>query len=173
VRDLASPCAALKYAAAMKTILQSALPSTGRLVCCRCGLVADPGGADWHALTAVSHSGSNVAAERAGHAVALDLCRRCTRETLRAVLGIRPRSAALIATAAASASVVAVPTFDTVCSFADAQAFISACSARMEAIYRGEPTDAAGCADSAPVVAAPPAPVRSLRQARAGQPVNS
>lgn len=173
MRDLASPCAALKYAAAMKTILQSALPSTGRLVCCRCGLAAEPGGADWHALTAVSHSGPNVAAERAGHDVALDLCRRCTRETLRGVLGIRPPSSASTATAAASAPAEAVPVFDTVCSLADAQAFISACSARMEALYRGELAEPGSCADSAPVVADPPAPVCSLRRACADQPVNS
>jgi hypothetical protein len=122
----------------MKSTLQSALPATGRLVCCRCGLAADPGGADWHALTAVSHSGPTAAAERAGHEVALDLCRRCMRETLRAVLGLRPATPPPPAEGVAKSSAASAPCFDTVCSLADAEAFISACVARLDALYRGE-----------------------------------
>lgn len=137
----------LKYAAAMKSTLQSALPSTGRLVCCRCGLAADPGSADWHALTAVSHSGPNFAAERAGHEVALDLCRRCMRETLRGVLGIRPPASPSLRAVNASAPAVAAPSFKAVCSLADAEAFISACAARLDALHRGELPEPDGAAD--------------------------
>jgi hypothetical protein len=130
----------------MKSTLQSALPATARLVCSRCGLVAEPGGADWPALTAVSHSGPTAAAERAGHEVALDLCRRCMRETLRAVLGLRPATPPPPAAGSAKSSTASAPCFDTVCSLADAEAFISACAARLDALYRGEVPEPGGAA---------------------------
>jgi hypothetical protein len=126
------------YAVVMKSTQQSALPSTGRLVCCRCGLASDPGGADWAALTAVSHSGSSVAAERAGHEVALDVCRHCMRETLRAVLGIRRKASASTRAVAPRTPAANAPRHATVCSLAEAEAFISACAARLDALYRGE-----------------------------------
>lgn len=130
--------------AAMKSTQQSALPSTGRLVCGRCGLAADPGGAKWPALTAVSHSGPNVAAERAGHEVALDVCRHCTRETLRDVLGIR-RRARRSNMAVVREPAAGVHGQDTVCSLAEAEAFINACAARLEALHRGELPEPDGC----------------------------
>jgi hypothetical protein len=136
--------------AAMKSTQQSALPSTGRLVCSRCGLAADPGGPDWSALTAVSHSGSNVSQERAGHEVALDLCRHCTRETLRAVLGMRrtaPSSNTSVASGTAAAN---APRHGTVCSLAEAEAFIRAGSARLDALHRGELPDPDGAAERPP-----------------------
>jgi hypothetical protein len=127
----------------MKSTLQSALPATVRLVCCRCGLAANPGSAGWQALTAVSHAGPTSAAERAGHEVALDLCRRCMRESLRVVLGLRPLAPPPPAMDAERATTSA-PGFDTVCSLADAQAFISACTARLDALYRGEVPEPCG-----------------------------
>jgi hypothetical protein len=129
------------YAAAMKSTQQSALPSTGRLVCCRCGLASDPGGADWRALTAVSHAGPNVAAERAGHEVALDLCRHCMRETLRAVLGIGRKAPSKAAAVAPRTPATSATRQATVCSLAEAEAFISACSERLDALHRGELPD--------------------------------
>jgi hypothetical protein len=137
------------YAAAMKSTLQSALPSTGRLVCCRCGLAADPGSADWSALTAVSHSGTNVAAERAGHEVALDLCRRCMRDTLRAVLGIRQQAPTSNSAVASPAPAANAPHHDTICSLAEAEAFIHACAARLAALHRGEVPESDGSAERA------------------------
>lgn len=116
----------------MKSMQQTALPVTGRLVCRRCGLSADAGGAERHLLTAVSHSGSSCASERAGHEVALDLCRNCMRETLRAALGVAP--------AAGSARASARP-FATACSLAEAEAFITACNLRLDALHRGELPD--------------------------------
>lgn len=59
-----------------------------RLRCARCGLTAVAGQQAWGALTSVSHSGGTDAQERAGHAVGLDLCRRCVRATLREALGM-------------------------------------------------------------------------------------
>jgi hypothetical protein len=59
-----------------------------RLRCARCGLTAVAGERAWGALTSVSHSGGTAAQEKAGHAVGLDLCRRCVRATLREALGM-------------------------------------------------------------------------------------
>jgi hypothetical protein len=138
------------YAAVMKSTQQSALPSTGRLVCCRCGLASEPGGADWPALTAVSHAGPNVAAERAGHEVALDLCRHCMRETLRSVLGIQRKGPAKAATVASRAPAASAPRQATVCSLAEAEAFINACSERLDALHRGELPDPDGANERPP-----------------------
>jgi hypothetical protein len=135
-------------AAAMKSTLQSAVTSAGRLVCSRCGLAADPGAPEWRALTAVSHAGPNVAAERAGHEVALDLCRGCMRETLRAALGIRPHGARAAGAARArheAPPAAPLPRFDAVCSLADAEAFISRCCARIDALRRDEPSEPEHC----------------------------
>jgi hypothetical protein len=63
-------------------------PVVARLVCSHCGLMAEPGTLGWRALTAVSHSGQTLAAELAGHEVALDLCRHCLRDMLKSALGI-------------------------------------------------------------------------------------
>jgi hypothetical protein len=138
------------YAAAMKSTQQSALPSTGRLVCRRCGLASDPGGADWPALTAVSHAGPNVAVERAGHEVALDLCRHCMRETLRAVLGIGRKAPSRAASVPPRMPVNTTTRQATVCSLAEAEAFINACSQRLEALHRGELPDPDGASDRPP-----------------------
>jgi hypothetical protein len=122
----------LECVAAMKSMHPIAIPGTVRLVCRRCGLTADPGGAGRHVLTAVSHSGRSVASERAGHEVALDLCRSCMRETLRSALGASPPHAGA-PTAPASPR-----PFETACSLAEAEAFINRCNARLDALHRGE-----------------------------------
>jgi hypothetical protein len=51
-------------------------------------MVALPGTLGWRALTAVSHAGPTLTTELAGHEVALDLCRHCLRNALKAALGI-------------------------------------------------------------------------------------
>jgi len=125
----------------MKSTLQSARPAVGRLVCTYCGLVAQPGSLGWRSLTAVSHAGPTVAAERAGHEVALDLCRGCMRDVLKAALGIRQADPAVAAFASAASQRIEEPRVpvEAIRSMADAEAFIRASNARLEAWRRAEP----------------------------------
>jgi hypothetical protein len=92
-----------------------------------------------------------MAAERAGHEVALDLCRHCMRQTLRAVLGIRRRALVPTSAVAPLTPPARVPRHDTVCSLAEAEAFISACCARLDALHRGELPEPDGCIERLPV----------------------
>jgi len=72
----------------MKSTSLLVRPHVASLVCSHCGMVALPGTLGWRALTAVSHAGPTLTSELAGHEVALDLCRHCVRDVLKAALGI-------------------------------------------------------------------------------------
>jgi len=74
----------------MQSIPPPGDPHSPRLRCAHCGLSAVIGDVAWSQFTAVSHSGSTEAAERNGHAVGMELCRRCLRSSLRNALGMPP-----------------------------------------------------------------------------------
>ncbi len=118
----------------MKSTLHPAGPPLARLVCTRCGLVAQPGTTGWRALTAVSHAGPTLAAERAGHEVALDLCRRCLRDVLRSVLGAPGDSDPSVQ----AGSHANGPQVGALRSMNDAEAFIRASNARLAAWRRAD-----------------------------------
>lgn len=135
----------------MKSTLRSSRPALRQLVCTRCGLLAQPGTEGWRALTAVSHAGPSTSAERAGHEVALDLCRACMREVLKAALGIRrpPDSQAMVVDASMLAThpavPVVVPTVAAISTLAEAEAFIRASNERLDAWRRAEKDEAESC----------------------------
>jgi hypothetical protein len=54
-----------------------------RLVCRRCGMSVFADTDVDHELTSISHAGATPAMERAGHTVAMDVCRHCLRDILR------------------------------------------------------------------------------------------
>lgn len=100
-------------------------------------MTAEAGSLGWRALTAVSHSGDTVAAELAGHEVALDLCRSCLRNVLKAALGMEtrhsasgPRAAGMSAEAQAALR-----------SLSATEAYISASNARLAAWRSAEGQD--------------------------------
>jgi len=67
------------------------------------------------------------------------------RETLRSVLGIRRNAPASAKEVAPRTPAANAPRHDTVCSLAEAEAFISACCARLDALHRGELLEPDGC----------------------------
>lgn len=75
----------------MQSIPPPGDPHSPRLRCARCGFSAVDSEAGWAQLTAVSHAGPTEALERAGHAVGMDVCRNCLRDSLRSALGLPPR----------------------------------------------------------------------------------
>lgn len=74
----------------MQSIPPPGDPHSPRLRCAHCGLSAVVGDVAWSQFTSVSHSGATEAVERAGHAVGMELCRRCLRSSLRSALGMPP-----------------------------------------------------------------------------------
>lgn len=111
----------------MKSTSLLVRPHVASLVCSRCGMVALPGTLGWRALTAVSHAGPTLTSELAGHEVALDLCRHCLRNTLKAALGIGGDCTDH------SGAVLAAETQDLLHWICDADDFIRASKARLEA----------------------------------------
>lgn len=61
-----------------------------RLVCSRCGFVAEAGQAAWSNITSVAHHADGHAPDGEPHEVGLDLCRDCLRQVLRAALCLAP-----------------------------------------------------------------------------------
>ena len=121
-----------KFAVAMKSTSLLVRPHVASLVCSHCGMVALPGTLGWRALTAVSHAGPTLTSELAGHEVALDLCRHCLRDALKAALGIGADCAD------PAAACLAADTPDPLRWVSDADDFIRASNARLEAWRRAE-----------------------------------
>ena len=57
-----------------------------RLVCTRCGFIAEAGQAAWSNITSVAHHADSQAVDGKPHEVGLDLCRDCVRSFVRAAL---------------------------------------------------------------------------------------
>jgi hypothetical protein len=70
----------------MKSTHRAAGRAVHRLVCNRCGFVAEAGQAGWRNITSVAGYAAGPALETEPHEVGLDLCRDCLRQILRAAL---------------------------------------------------------------------------------------
>ncbi len=104
-------------------------------------MVAEAGTLGWRALTAVSHAGPTLAAELAGHEVALDLCRPCLRNVLRSALGMEHRGGSH----GAQVPGMSADARQALRSISATEAYIRASNARLEAWRNAEDSDEAEC----------------------------
>ena len=109
-----------------------------RLVCVRCGTSVFADADAGHELTSTSHAGRTAAQERAGHQVAMDLCRHCLRAALRRYFG----GSADDAGDEAQRSLDAADNRRAMRSLEDTEAFVRASNARLDA-WRA--ADECGC----------------------------
>jgi ribosomal protein S14 len=113
----------------MKPTDQSHGQAHTRLVCVRCGTSVFADADERHELTSISHAGRTAALERAGHQVAMDLCRHCLRDALRQCFD----GSADGASAKAQRRLDAVAARRALCSLADTEAFVRDSNARLDA----------------------------------------
>jgi len=109
-----------------------------RLVCVRCGTSVFADADAGHELTSTSHAGRTAAQERAGHRVAMDLCRHCLRDALRQCFG----GAAEDENDQAQRSLDAAAARRAMRSLEDTEAFVRDSNARLDA-WRA--ADECGC----------------------------
>jgi hypothetical protein len=109
-------------------------PLHHRLVCERCGTSVFADADTGHELTSTSHAGRTKAQERAGHQVAMDVCRHCLREALRRCLGAGPEEAQARQQRCHDAKAAR----QAMRSLEDTEAFVRASNARLDALRADE-----------------------------------